>query len=147
MRRWQKILAEKDFHLAMYDTAGMPLISDGLISASIAEGQKDFKGQPVQSMLIPRPGQNDCQFAVVRVQHGSRMESPVLLCFMPVRSQGMIVLAVPVADTRESRLMLENRMMQGIQERLEGLELSRGASISLIAADGRCLASKGQQLS
>lgn len=143
LRQWKTVLDGEGIYLAFYDRQTHPVLSDGLTDMVLEEGRQDFKGQPMRSMLDMRRSTSEGQFAVVRVPDGSGEEIPVLVCFMPVRDRGTLVLADPVADAEESRAMMEKRMVLGIQERLDGMELSRGASISVVAADGRVLAGKG----
>ena len=146
LEQWRKVLKGEQIHLAFYSTDGHPLLADGLTELVVEDGRQDFKGQSMRSMLEPRKSVSDGQFAVVRVPVGSvgvGEEVPVLVYFMPVRDMGTLVLADPVADAEESMAMMEKRMVLGIQERLDGMELSRGASISVVAADGRVLAGKG----
>lgn len=143
LRRWKTVLDGEGLHLAFYDRQEHPVLSDGLTDMVLEDGRQDFKGQSMRSMLDMHRSTSEGQFAVVRVPDGSGEEIPVLVCFMPVRDRGTLVLADPVADAEESRAMMERRMVLGIQERLDGMELSRGASISVVAADGRVLAGKG----
>ena len=143
LRRWKTVLDGEGLHLAFYDRQEHPVLSDGLTDMVLEDGRQDFKGQSMRSMLDMHRSTSEGQFAVVRVPDGSGEEIPVLVCFMPVRDRGTLVLADPVADAEESRAMMEKRMVLGIQERLDGMELSRGASISVVAADGRVLAGKG----
>lgn len=146
LRRWQNVLAEDRCRLALYDEGGQPLLSDRLIDAALAEGQTDFKGQSMRSLLTPRSTLGDSSFALARVQLNARQEFPVLVCLTPVGGQGTVVLAVTVADTRSSQSMFEERMMLGMHERLDSLELGSG-SIAIIARDGRVIASQGRSLS
>ncbi len=143
LRRWKTVLDGEGLHLAFYDRQEHPVLSDGLTDMVLEDGRQDFKGQSMRSMLDMHRSTSEGQFAVVRVPDGSGEEIPVLVCFMPVRDRGTLVLADPVADAEESMAMMEKRMVLGIQERLDGMEMSRGASISVVAADGRVLAGKG----
>lgn len=143
LRQWKTVLDGEGIHLAFYDRQTHPVLSDGLTDMVLEEGRQDFKGQSMRSMLDMRRSTSEGQFAVVRVPDGSGEEIPVLVCFMSVRDRGTLVLADTVADAEESMAMMEKRMVLGIQERLDGMEMSRGASISVVAADGRVLAGKG----
>ena len=87
------------------------------------EGRQDFKGQSIQSMLEHRNSVSDGQFAMVRLPGPGDQEIPVLVCFMPVKNLGTLLLSDPVADTEQSGKLLERRMVLGIQERLDSLEL------------------------
>lgn len=147
LARWKSVLDAESLHLAFYDLEGRAVFSGSLADSIMEEGRQDFKGQSMRSMLDHRDSLNDGQFAVVRVPVDAGREVPVLVCFMPVRERGTLVLAVLVADAEKSRAALEQRMVLGIQERLDTLELSRGASISVIASDGRVLAGKGTHMS
>ena len=147
LARWKSVLDAESLHLAFYDLEGRAVLSGSLADSIMEEGRQDFKGQSMRSMLDHRDSLNDGQFAVVRVPVDAGREVPVLVCFMPVRERGTLVLAVLVADAEKSRAALEQRMVLGIQERLDTLELSRGASISVIASDGRVLAGKGTHMS
>ncbi len=147
LARWQKVLAASGLHLAFYDMAGRALLSDELADQLMEDGRQDFKGQSIQSMLAHRESVSEGQFAVVRLSERDGQEIPVLVCFMPVKRVGTLVVAAPVADAEQSRASLERRMVLGIQERLDSLELSRGASISVVASDGRVLAGKGTHMS
>ena len=146
LERWKSVLDAEALHLAFYDLEGSPVLSGSLTDRIMDEGRQDFKGQSMHSMLSHRDSLNDGQFAVVRVPVGNGQDMPVLVCFMPVRTRGTLVLAALVADAERSRSRLESRMALGIQERLDTLELSRGASISVISADGRVLAGKGTHM-
>ncbi len=143
LERWKSVLDAEAFHLAFYDMEGRAVLSGKLTALVMEDGRQDFKGQSMRSMLTHRDSVSDGQFAVVRVPVNAEQETPVLVCFMPVRARGTLVLAVPVADAEKSRARLENLMVLGIQERLDTLELSRGASISIVSSDGRVLAGKG----
>ena len=147
LERWKKVLDSEGTVLAFYDTAGRTVFSGPLTDLVMEEGRQDFKGQSMRSMLTPRGAVSEGQFAVVRVPETDGGDLPVLVCFMPVKHRGTLVLAVPVADAEQSRATLERRMVLGIQERLDGLELSRGASISIVSSDGRVLAGKGMHMS
>ncbi|WP_418764679.1 SpoIIE family protein phosphatase [Mailhella sp.] len=147
LERWKKVLDAEGLHLAFYDVEGRAVLSGKTTDLLMEDGRQDFKGQSMRSMLEPRESLSDGQFAVVRVPGGSGQELPVLVCFMPVKNRGTLVLAAPVADAEESRAQLERRMVLGIQERLDSLELSRGASISVVSSDGRVLAGKGTHMS
>lgn len=145
--RWQKVLNAEELYLAFYDTEGGAILSGGLTDLIMEDGRQDFKGQSMRSMVTPRGSVSDGQFSMVRVPGKKGQELPVLVCFMPVKNRGTLVLAAPVADAEESRAMLEKRMVLGIQERLDSLELSRGASISVVSSDGQVLAGKGTHMS
>ncbi len=144
--RWQKVLNAEGLHLAFYDMDGWAERSEPLMDLVMQDGRQDFKGQSMRSMLYRRDFVSDGQFSLVRVPDDTGQELPVLVCFMPVKDRGTLVLAAPVADAEESRTQLERRMVLGIQERLDSLELSRGASISVVSSDGRVLAGKGMHM-
>ena len=146
LAQWQKALASGNLHLAFYNLDGGVVLSDSLAGKVMEEGRQDFKGQSIQSMLAHRKSVSEGQFAMVRLPWKDGQEVPVLVCFMPVKNVGTLVIAAPVADAAESRASMERRMVLGIQERLDSLELSRGASISIVSADGRILAGKGTHM-
>lgn len=147
LERWKRVLNAENLYLAFYDLDGNAVMAGDLMTLVMEEGRQDFKGQSMRSMLVHRDAVADGQFAVVRIPGKEGQELPVLVCFMPVKSKGTLVLAAPVADAEKSRARLESRMVLGIQERLDTLELSRGASISIVASDGRVLAGKGLHMS
>lgn len=148
LKQWQKVLLSGNCHLGFYDGEGRTILSGPLVNLAVEEGRQDFKGQSMRSMLISRGGVSDGQFAVVRVPGEDRgPELPVLVCFMPVKNKGTLVLAEPIANTEQSRKMLESRMVLGIQERLDGLEMGRGASMAVFSRNGRVLAGKGRHIS
>ncbi|WP_294486104.1 SpoIIE family protein phosphatase [uncultured Mailhella sp.] len=146
LERWSAALNAEGLSLAFYDMYGRAELGGSLTDLVLADGRQDFKGQSTRSMLAHREAVADGQFAVVRVPGEGGQELPVLVCFMPVRNRGTLVLAAPVADAEKSRKQLESRMALGIQERLDTLELSRGASISVVSSDGRVLAGKGEPM-
>ncbi len=145
LRRWQQVLADAGCRLAFYDEQKNPLLEDRLIGAALAEGQVDFKGQSMRSLLTPRSTMGDSIFALARVRPSARQEFPLLVCMTPVGGHGTVVLAIPVADTRSSLAQMEERMMQGMGERLKSLEMGSG-SIAIISNDGRVIASQGRAL-
>ncbi|MBR4422646.1 MAG: SpoIIE family protein phosphatase, partial [Mailhella sp.] len=67
-------------------------------------------------------------------------DMPLLLFFMPVNEEWMLALASPVADTESGRKLLEKRMIQATQERLESLESSGGTVIAILNSKGEVLA-------
>lgn len=144
--QWQKALFSTGLHLAFYDMKGGVLLSDGLADQVMEDGRQDFKGQSIHSMLEHRTSMSEGQFAMVRLPGVEGQDVPVLVCFTPVKNMGTLVVAVPVADAEQSRAELEKRMALGIQERLDSLTLSRGASISVVSSEGRVLAGKGSAM-
>ena len=147
LAQWRKVLIPGGVYLAFYDRQGNEVLAGDIAKKIMEEGRQDFKGQSIRSMLEHRDAVSDGQFAMVRLPGPGDQEIPVLVCFMPVKNLGTLLLSDPVADTEQSGKLLERRMVLGIQERLDSLELSRGASISIISNDGRVLAGKGSPMS
>ena len=143
LAQWRKVLMPGGVYLAFYDKGGNEVLAGDIAKMIMEEGRQDFKGQAIHSMLEHRDSISEGQFALVRLPGPGMQEVPVLVCFMPVKNLGTLLLSDPVADTEQSRRLLERSMVLGIQERLDSLELSRGASISIISADGIVLAGKG----
>ena len=143
LKNWKSVLSGQGCSLAVYDKSGEPLISDPLIRLASAEGITDFKGQTVRSMLRPRAGHSvkGVQYAVARIPDDVGVgETPILLCFRQVTDNAMLVLAMPVKDTVSGRLLLQEHMIRGTQERLESLESRSGATIAILDGKGRVLA-------
>lgn len=143
LQQWQKPLLDKGFHLALFDLSGIARVHEPLVDAATGVSVTDFKGQSIRSLLVENGEGKDCTFAVTHVAYGHSREIPVLLCFMPVPEEGMIVIAVQISDMQQNRLRTEKDMIQSLQERLDELELRKGASISIIARNGEIIASKG----
>ena len=146
LAQWRKVLMPGGVYLAFYDRSGNEVLAGDIAKMIMEDGRQDFKGQSIHSMLEHRESFSEGQFALVRLPGPGTQEVPVLVCFMPVKNLGTLLLSDPVADTEQSRRLLERRMVLGIQERLDSLELSRGASISIVSADGRVLAGKGMPM-
>ena len=146
LAQWRKVLMPGGVYLAFYDRSGNEVLAGDIAKMIMEDGRQDFKGQSIHSMLEHRESCAEGQFALVRLPGPGTQEVPVLVCFMPVKNLGTLLLSDPVADTEQSRRLLERRMVLGIQERLDSLELSRGASISIVSADGRVLAGKGMPM-
>ncbi len=143
LKGWRSVLAGQGCSLAVFHISGAPLIDDPLIRMATAEGINDYKGKPVRAMLKPRPDRafGDVQFAVARIpDDAGGKDSPVLLCLRQITNEDMMVLAMPVKDTADGRRLLEERMVQGLKERLENLETSSGASIAILDGAGQVLA-------
>lgn len=146
LAQWRKVLMPGGVYLAFYDRSGNEVLAGDIAKMIMEDGRQDFKGQSIHSMLEHRESFSEGQFALVRLPGPGTQEVPVLVCFMPVKNLGTLLLSDPVADREQSRRLLERRMVLGIQERLDSLELSRGASISIVSADGRVLAGKGMPM-
>ena len=140
---WQNMLRKWDYHFAMFDQSGLPILSDPLVTAATSANLTDFKGQSIRTLLVGKKGATDETFAVVNVKHDSEKEFPVLICFMPLKDQGMLALAVKVEHIILSRLQTEKGLRQNLQERLSELELHPGASIAVLAGNGEIVAQEG----
>jgi sigma-B regulation protein RsbU (phosphoserine phosphatase) len=146
LKRWQQVLIESDLHLALFQPQGMMLFGDILLEKAMAEGQEDFKGQSMKSMLVGHKGRgSDGQFALLRIPDTSG-EIPILVCLLPLTDGNTLILGTPVADMEASRHVLEKRMALGIQKRLEDLSLSPGASIAVIDSASQVRAGKGRYI-
>ena len=140
---WQKVLRDSGMHMA-YFVSGRPVLGDPLITAVTAVGVDDFKGRSLNDMLSDMSGDRDARFAVTGfLSPGEGPEQPFLLCFSQVGREGMLVLADPLIDAEEGRRQMEKQLLSSVQERLEALELSRGASVAVLDGEGRLLAGKG----
>ena len=146
LEHWKQALHTWNYHFALFDMSGMPLLSDQLITRATAAGVKDFKGQPLQSKFIARPGQADCSFAVVETEGNSGKNVPVLLCFMPVPGKGMLVLGVEIEHIVLSRMQTERGMVESLRERIAELQMHEDASVAVIAGDGTVIASRGKPI-
>ena len=143
---WQKFFRDTGYSLAMYDMNGLPVVEDLLIKMAVAPEVMDFKGHPVRSKITNPSGRSTASFAVVYIRKGQRNELPVLLCFMPVPKQGMLVLGIEVSNILENRISAEKSLVGNVQERLSGLELSRGSSLAIISGTGIIQATKGHPI-
>lgn len=143
LAQWKQTLHKWNYHLALFDMSGMPLLSDKLITQATAPGVKDFKGQSLQSKFIARAGQADCSFAVAEVEGVSGNDIPVLLCFMPMPGKGMLVLAVEIEHIVLSRIQTEKGMVESLRERIAELKMHADAAVAVISGEGTVIASKG----
>ena len=141
--QWQNLLHKWDYHFAIFDQSGLPVLSDPLVTAATDASLTDFKGQSMRTLLVGKKSVTDATFAVVNVRHNSEKEFPVLLCFKSVKNQGMLILAVKVEHIILSRLQTEKGLRQNLQERLSELELHPGASIAVLAGNGEIVAQEG----
>ncbi len=145
IQRWQRMLAADDFHLAIFDRQGEPVVKDRLIERATAEGRLDLKKQSLRDMTLLGSRKNaNGQYAVAALDKG---RTPILLFFMPVRETWVLALAMPVINTDAGRKMLEDRMIQVMRERIDSLERSYGAAITLYSEKGDVLAGEGGILS
>ncbi|MBQ4325803.1 MAG: hypothetical protein IJC28_02670, partial [Mailhella sp.] len=146
LAQWQNFFLASGYHLAMFDRNALPIVADPLIKAATAPGIVDFKGQATRSMVLARKGQSGPSYAVAHVKDGDKGEVPLLLCFLPVPEQGMLVLAMQVADVLDNRLQAEKSLGGSVQERIDGLELSAGTSVAIISGKGEVQASRGVKI-
>lgn len=146
LAQWQNFFRASGYHLAMFDRNALPIVADPLIKAATAPGIVDFKGQATRSMVLARKGQSGPSYAVAHVKDGDKGEVPLLLCFLPVPEQGMLVLAMQVADVLDNRLQAEKSLGGSVQERIDGLELSAGTSVAIISGKGEVQASRGVKI-
>jgi len=144
---WQKFFLDTGYHLAMFDTHGLPIVTTPLITAATAFNVSDFKGQSLRSMITPRRGQTGASFTVVQVKEARMGETSLLTCFLPVPRQGMLVLALQLDELMKNRIAAENSLAWSVQERLDSLELSPGTSVAIIAGNGKVQASRGENIS
>ncbi len=143
LKKWKDAIM-RDCSIAIFDRNGDPLMADLLIRMAWASDVTDYKGQSVRSMLKPRSKNRSdiSEFAVVRIpDKEGNGEKPVLMCFKPVAG-AMLVLAMPVMDTKASRNILQTQMIKGIRAHLENLESKTGTSIAVLDSKGRILAGK-----
>lgn len=141
---WKQALHTWNYHVALFDMSGMPILSDQLVTQATASGGKDFKGQSLQSKFIARAGQAACSFAVAEVKGNTGNDIPVLLCFMPIPGKGMLVLAVEIEHIVLSRIQTERGLVESLRERIAELQMHKDASVAVIAGDGTVIASKGK---
>ena len=141
---WKQALHTWNYHFALFDMSGMPILSDQLVTQATASGAKDFKGQSLQSKFIARAGQAACSFAVAEVKGNTGNDIPVLLCFMPIPGKGMLVLAVEIEHIVLSRIQTERGLVESLRERIAELQMHKDASVAVIAGDGTVIASKGK---
>ena len=143
LMKWKDVL-NRDFSLAMFDRNGDPLFADLPIRMVWSVDAADYKGMTFRTMIRPRTGtsRSGIRFAVMRISDpNENAQTPLLICFKPMED-AMLVLAMPIPDTKASRQMLQEQMFQGMRERLETLESSSGASIAILSSKGRILAGK-----
>ena len=146
LEQWKQALHTWNYHFALFDIEGKSVFGDNLVEQATAPGRKDFKGQPLQSMLTARPGGTNCSFAVAEVA-GRVNEVPLLLCFMPIPGKGMIVIAVTIDHIVLSRMQTAKGMEESLRERFNELKVHDEATVAIIAGDGRVVAAKGTAMS
>ncbi|MBQ3892342.1 MAG: SpoIIE family protein phosphatase [Mailhella sp.] len=143
--RWQHMLAADDFHLAVFDRQGEPVVKDRLIERATAEGRLDFKKQSLREMtLLQSRKDGKGQYAVAKLDKG---RTPVLLFFMPVRETWVLALAMPIINIETGRKLMKERMITVMRARIDSLERSYGAAITLYDEKGEVLAGEGGILS
>ena len=143
--QWKQALHTWNYHFALFDIEGKPVLGDTLVAQATAPGRKDFKGQSLQSMLSVRPGRTNCSFAVAEVA-GRVNDVPLLLCFMPIPGKGMIVIAVTIDHIVLSRMQTERGLEESLRERFDELKMHEEASVTIFAGDGRVIAAKGASI-
>lgn len=140
---WQKFFENSGYNLAMYDMNGLPIVEDMLIKMATSPEVTDFKGQSMRSRIAHASGKSKASFAVVYIGKGTRYEFPALLCFMPVPRQGVLVLGIEISNILSNRISAEKSLVGNVQERINGLELSTGTSVAILAGNGAVQASRG----